>query len=213
MSQYFPKPSNHKENIKVEVDLSHDVTKANIKNITHINTSNLALKTNLANLKNEVDKLDIYKLVPIPNDLSQLSNVVKNVVKKTVFDKLVTKLNNTDTSNFVLKTKYDTDKTEIEKKIPNTSNLVKKTAYNIKITELENKIPDISHLATNTALTAVENKIPSISNLVKKTDYDTKVTEIEYKITDHNHDKYIDTSKFNTLATDVFNTSKFNNKD
>ena len=125
MSQYFPKPSNHKENIKVEVDLSHDATKANIKNITHINTSNLALKTNLANLKNEVDKLDIYKLVPIPNDLSKLSNVVKNVVKKTVYDKLVTKVNNTDTSNFVLKTKYDTDKTEIEKKIPNTSNLVK----------------------------------------------------------------------------------------
>ena len=84
--------------------------------------------------------------------------------------------------------------------------LVKKTDYNTKITELENKIPDISNLATKTALTTVENKIPSISNLVKKTDYDTKVTEIETKLTDHNHDKYIVTSKFNTLATNVFNT-------
>ena len=82
MSQYFPKPSNHKENIKVEVDLSNYTTKANIKNITHLDTSNLVLKTNLANLKNEVDKLDIYKLVPIPNDLSQLSNVVKMLLKR-----------------------------------------------------------------------------------------------------------------------------------
>ena len=54
-------------------------------------------------------------------------------------------------------------------------------------------------------MTAVQNKIHSISNLVKKTDYDTKVTEIEKKLTDHNHDKYIDTSRFNTLATNFFN--------
>ena len=75
----------------------------------------------------------------------------------------------------------------------------------VKLIELENKIPDISNLATKTALTTVENKIPSISNLVKKTDYDTKITEIEKKLTDHNHDKYITTPKFNTLAADVFN--------
>ena len=65
MSQYFPKPSNYKENIKVEIDLSNYVTKADIKNITHVDTSNFALKTNLANLKTEVDKSDIDKLVPI----------------------------------------------------------------------------------------------------------------------------------------------------
>ena len=68
-----------------------------------------------------------------------------------------------DTHDFVLKTKYNTDKTEFEKKIPNVSNLIKKT----KLTELENKIPNISNLATKTALTTVENKIPSIRNLVK----------------------------------------------
>ena len=83
MSLCFPKPSNHKENIKVEIDLSNYATKTDIKNITHVDTSNFALKANLANLKTEVDKLDIDKLVPIPNDLSKLSNVVKNdVVKK-----------------------------------------------------------------------------------------------------------------------------------
>ena len=85
MSQYFPKPSSHKENIKVEIDLPNYATKKDINDITHVHTSNFALKTNLANLKTEVDKLDIDKLVPIPNDLSKLSNVLKNdVVKKTV---------------------------------------------------------------------------------------------------------------------------------
>ena len=74
-----------------------------------------------------------------------------------------------------------------------------------KLTELENKIPDVSSLATKTALTAVENKIPSVSSLVKKTDYNTKITEIEKKLTDHNHDKYITTPKFNTLAPDIVN--------
>ena len=82
MTEYFPKPLNHKENIKVETDLSNYATKADIKNITHVDTSNFALKTNLANLKTEVDKLDIDKLVPIPADLSKLSNVVKNYVVK-----------------------------------------------------------------------------------------------------------------------------------
>ena len=59
-------------------------------------------------------------------------------------------------------------------------------------------------MATTAALIAVENKIPSVSNLVKKTDYNTKITEIEIKLNNHNHDKYITTSEFNTLAEDAF---------
>ena len=74
----------------------------------------------------------------------------------------------------------------------------------------------ISGLVTNVALTAVENKIPNISSLVKKTDYDTKITEKGKNLTDHNQDKYITTTEFNTLATDVFNAeisqSKFSDK-
>ena len=183
MSEYFPKPSNHKENRKVEIDLSNYATKADINNITHVDTSNFVLKTNLANLKTEVDKLDFDKLVPIPNDSSKLSNAVKNeVVKKTEYNKLVTKVNNVDTSDFVLKTNCNT-----------------------KIPELENKILDISNLAIKTALTKVENKIPSIINLVKKTDFNTKNTEIKKKLTHHKHDKYITTSEFNKLTTNVFN--------
>ena len=118
MSQYFPKPYEpFGEDINLKVDLSNYATKTDIKNILHIDTSSFALKSNLASLKTEVDKLDIDKLVPVPVDLSKLSDVVKNdVVKKTVYDKLVAKVNSIDTSAFVLKTKYDTDKTELERK-------------------------------------------------------------------------------------------------
>ena len=138
--------------------------------------------------------------MPVRVDLSKLSDVVKNdVVNKNVFDKLVAKVNSIDTSVFVLKTKYDTDKRQLEKKIPDTSDLVKKTDYTAKITEMEGKIPSVSVLATNAALTTVENKIPNISTLVKKTDYNTKITEIKKKLTDHNHDKYIAIPEFNTL--------------
>ena len=76
--------------------------------------------------------------MPVPVDLSKLGDVVKNdVVKKTVYDKLVAKVNSIDTNAFVLKTKYDTDKKELENKIPNTNDLVKKTDYNTKITEIK----------------------------------------------------------------------------
>ena len=83
MSQYFAKPYEpFGGNINVKVDLSNYATKADIKNISHVDTSSFALKTNLANLKTEVDKLDIDKLVPVPVDLSKLSDVVKNDVVK-----------------------------------------------------------------------------------------------------------------------------------
>ena len=127
MSQYFPKAFNSHfgDSIKVKIDLSNYVTKTDIKNISHVDTSSFALKTNLANLKTEVDKLNIDKLIPIPADLSKLSNVVKNdVVKKDVYNRLVTKVDNIDTSGFVLKTKYETDKSELENKIPDTRPLV-----------------------------------------------------------------------------------------
>ena len=80
-SQYSPKPfRSFGENIKVKVDVSNYATKTDLKNVTHVDTSSFALKTNLAGLKTEVDKLDIDKLAPVPVDLSKLSNVVKNDV-------------------------------------------------------------------------------------------------------------------------------------
>ena len=203
MSQYFPKPFiSFGGNINVKVDLSNYATKTDLKNVTHVDTSNFDLKTNLASLKTEVDKLDIDKLAPVLVDLSKLSDVVKNnVVKKTVYDKLASKVNNIDTSEFVLKIKYQADKKELGKKIPDMTDFVKKA----KLTELENKILDFSSLVTKTAVTAVENKIPNISSLVKITDYNTKITEIEKKLTDYDHEKYISTPEFSTFASDVFN--------
>ena len=176
MSQYFLKPYEPiGGDINVRVDLSNYATKDDIKNITHVDTSSFALKTNVANLKTEVDKLDIDKLAPVPTDLSKLSDVVKN--------------------NVVKKADYNTKITEIEGKIPHTDALVKKTDYNTKITKIEDKIPDISNLArkialtsvennlaTKTALTTAENKIPDTNILVKKSGYNTKITGIENNI-------------------------------
>ena len=83
MTQYFPKPCEPFGGaINVKVDLSNHATKADIKNISHVDTSRFALKTNLASLKTEVDKLDIDKLVPVPVDLSKLSDVVKMMLLK-----------------------------------------------------------------------------------------------------------------------------------
>ena len=81
MSKFFTKPYKlFDRDINVKVDLSNYATKTDIKNISHVDTSSFPLKTNLANLKTEVDKLDIDKLASVPTDLSKLSNVVKNDV-------------------------------------------------------------------------------------------------------------------------------------
>ena len=140
MSQYFPKPYEPvDEDINVKVDLSNYAPKADIRNISHVDTSSFTLKANLAGLKTEVDKLDIDKLAPVPGELSKLSDI-----KKTANDKLVAKINSIDTSGFVLKTKYDADKSELENKVPDASGLVKKIDYYTKITEIEGKILDVS---------------------------------------------------------------------
>ena len=115
MSQYFPKPYEpFGGEINVKVDLSYYATKIDLKNVSHVDVSSFALKSNLASLKTEVDKLDIDKLTPVPDDLAKLSNVGKNdVIKRTVYDKLVAKVNSIDATGFVLKTKYDTDKSDL----------------------------------------------------------------------------------------------------
>ena len=102
MRQYFPKPYEpFGGDINVKVDLSNCSTKTNIKIISNFDTSSIALKSDLASLKTEVDKLDIDKLVSVPVELSKLSDAVKyDVVKKTVYDKLVAKVNSIDTSRF-----------------------------------------------------------------------------------------------------------------
>ena len=137
-SQYFP-PYVSTNNIKVELDLANYATKDDVKNITHVDVSSFASRTNLAALKIEVDKMDVDKLKTTPTDLAKLSNVVKNdVVKKADYNTKVTsiesqiagvtentlgnlgditKLKAVDTSNFVLKIKLASDVTTLENKI------------------------------------------------------------------------------------------------
>ena len=129
MNHYFPKPYEpFGGDINVKVGLSNYATKTDLKNVSHVDVSSF-----VSSLKTDVDKLDIDKLVPVPVDLSKLSNVIKNVVKKTEYNKLVTKVDSIDTTNFVKKTKYEKDGSdfedkinEIDKKIPDINSLVKK---------------------------------------------------------------------------------------
>ena len=138
-SQYYPQYKTSSNNIKVELDLSNYATKKDINDITHVDVSGFASKTNLAALKTEVDKINADKLKTAPVDLAKLSNVVKNeVVKKTDYNAKVTniegqiagvtkntldnladitKLKAVDTSNFVLKTKLASGVTTLENKI------------------------------------------------------------------------------------------------
>ena len=159
------------------MNLSNYATKTDLKNATGVYASKLAVKSDLAKLKVEIDKIDVDKLKSVSVDLSKLSNVENNnVVKNTVYDKLVAKVNDIDNSGFVLKTKYDRAKSDLEKKkksdadkkIPDINGLVKKTDYNVKISEIEGKVPSVNDVATNVASTSVENKICDVSNLVKK---------------------------------------------
>ena len=129
MIQYFRKPYDRfGENVKVELYLSNYANLSNLKGVTGVdtsnitvtgvNTSNIIAKSDLGSLKAEVDKIDTTKLKTVPIDLSKLSNVVNNeVVKNSMYDKLVAKLNAIDSSEFVLKSKYDTDKSDLENKI------------------------------------------------------------------------------------------------
>ena len=109
MSNYFRRRYKRFDgDISVNVDLTNYATKIDLKNVSHVDVSRFALKSNLASLKTEVDKIDVDKLKTVPVDLAKLSNVVKNdVIKKTEYDKLVAKVNGIDNTNFVSRTKYE----------------------------------------------------------------------------------------------------------
>ena len=141
MSKYFPPYNNSRENIKVELDLSNYATKKYIKDITHIDASGFASKTNLAALKTEVDKIDTDNLKTVPDDLAKLTNVVKNeVVKKTDFS----------ADDYVKKTKFTADTNALDnkidkvgKKIPNVGSLATRSNVTILVKDLEDKIDKI----------------------------------------------------------------------
>ena len=139
MSAYYPPYKNSSNNIKVKLDLTNYVTKDDVKNITHVDVSSFASKTNLAALKTEVDKIDVAKLKTTPTDLAKLSNVVKNdVVKKTDYNAKVTSIE----GQIAGVTKYTSDNlADITKlKAIDTNSFVNKTKFSADINTLDDKI-------------------------------------------------------------------------
>ena len=178
MSTYYPSYKSSGQNVKAGLDLTNYTTKTDLKNITHVDVSSYASKTNLAALKSQLDKIGVDKLKTTPTDLAKLSNLVKNdVVKKTDYNTKVTsieaqkagltkntvdnladitKLKAIDTNSFVTRTKFSA----------NTN------ALDDKIDGVEKKIPDISGLATKTCL----------NSYLQTSTFNSKVTEVENKI-------------------------------
>ena len=150
MSQYFPPYNNSSGNIKVELDPSNYATKDDVKNITHVDVSSYATKTNLAALKTEVDKIDVDKLKTVPDDLAKFSNVVKNeVVKKTDFS----------ADDYVKKTKFSDDINSLDDKID----------------KVEKKIPDISSLETKRNVTTLIKNLDNRIDNLKIKEYAKKI--------------------------------------
>ena len=204
MSAYYPPYKSSINNIKVELDLTNYATKTDLNNITHVDTSSFASKTNLAALKSEVDKIDIDKLKTAPTDLAKLTNAVENeLVKKTVHNTKVTsvetqiagltkntvdnladitKLKAIDTNSFVLKTKLASDVTTLENKIDT----------------VDKKIPDISGLATKT----------SLPPYLQTATFSSKVTEVENKIKAADIISKSENTKANTIRSDLTGYAK-----
>ena len=180
MTQYYPPYRNSSDNIKLKLDLVNYATKTDLKNITHVDISSFASKTNLAALKTDVGKIDTDKLKTTPADLAKLTNAIENdVVKKTDYNTKVTsreaqiagltkntvdnladitRLKAIDTNSFVTRTKFSADTNTLDDKIDG----------------VEKKIPDISGLATKT----------SLNDYLKTSTFNSKVTEVESKIKD-----------------------------
>ena len=212
MSTYYPPYKSSSSNVKVELDLSNYATKTDLKNITHVDVSSFASKTNLAALKTEVDKIDADKFKTVPVDLAKLTNTVENnsveksdyntkvttietqiagLTKNTV-DNLadITKLKAIDTNSFVLKRKLASDVTTLENKIDT----------------VDKKISDISGIASKTSLTSYlqtatfNSKVTEVENKIKATDIiaksaNTKANTIRNELTDY--------AKRADVATDI----------
>ena len=196
---YYPPYKSYSNNIKVELDLTNYATKTDLKNITHVDVSSFASKTNLAALKTEVDQIDTDKLKTAPTDLAKLTNAIENdVVKKTDYNTKVTsieaqiagltkntvdnladitKLKAIDTNSFVTRTKFSADTNALDDKIDG----------------VEQKIPDISGLATKT----------SLNSYLQTSTFNSKVTEVENKIKATDIIAKNAATKANTIKSDL----------
>ena len=208
--------------MKVELDLSNFVAKADLKYVAGVDRSCFARITDLTNLKSDVDKLDIDKLKNVPRglnslkstfckldigklentpvDLSNLSNVVKNdVVKNTQYDEFVKKADNistTNTSNLVKKTDYNTKINKIENEITTDHD------HNKYITTQENKKLTSENFAVNFAQANLESK-NNIANFIKNTDFDDKLKNVNKKVISNKTKHVLVENKLNELSEKV----------
>ena len=177
---YYPPYKSSSNNVKVELDLTNYATKTDLKNITHVDVSSFASKTNLAALKAEVDKIDTDKLKTSPTDLAKLTNAVENdVVKKNDYNTKVTSIE----AQIAGLTKNTVDNLAdiIKSKAIDTNSFVTRTKFSADTNALDDKIDGveknpliISGLATKT----------SLNNYLKSSTFNSKVTEVESKIKD-----------------------------
>ena len=204
MTTNYPPYKSSGNNVKGELDLTNYATKTDLKNITHIDVSSFASKTNLAALKTEIDKIDANKLKTTPVDLAKLTNAIENdVVKKTDYNKKVTsieaqiagltknavdnladitKLKAIDTNSFVTRTKFSADTNALDDKIDG----------------VEKELPDINGLATKTSLNAY----------FQTSTFNSKVTEVENKIKDAVIKAKSAVTKANTIKSDLTDYAK-----
>ena len=198
---YYPPYKSSSSNVKVELDLTNYATKTDLKNITHVDTTSFASKTNLAALKTEVDKIDIDKLKAAPIDLAKLTNAVENdLVKKTAYNTKVTSLEGQIAG--LTKNAIDNLADITKLKVTDTNSFVSKrklsdvTTLENKIDTVDKKIPDITGLATKTSLNAYlqtstfNSKFTEVENKIKATDIiaksaNTKANTIRSDLTDY----------------------------
>ena len=198
---YYPPYRSSSNNIKVELDLSNYATKDDVKNITHVDVSSFASKTNLAALKTEVDKIDADKLKTTPADLAKLTNPIEHdVVKQTDYNTKVTSIE----TQIAGLTKNTVDNlADITKfKAIDTNSFVNKTKFSADINTLDDKIegvekkqPDISGLATKT----------SLNDYLKTSTFNSKVTEVESKIKDADIIAKSAVTRANTIRSNLAN--------
>ena len=203
MSQYYPPCKSSSNNIKVELDLTNYATKNDLKNITHVDVSTYASKTNLAALKSEVHKIDVDKLKTTPTDLAKLSNVVKNdVVKKTDYNAKVTSIESQIAG--VTKNTLDNLADITKLKAIDTNSFATRTNFSADTNALDDKIDgvekktDIGGLATKT----------SLNSYLQTSAFNSKVTKVENKIKDTDIIAKSANTKANTIRSDLTDYAK-----
>ena len=161
-----------KNKIEVELELPDYATKSNVTNLKSEVDKLEKVQSGLSSLKSKVDKVEVDKLAPVPKDLSKLSNVVKNdVVEKDVYNAKIK---------------------DIEDKMLDNTNLATNSVLNAKVNEFKNEIPNITNLVTASILTALKNNIRNVSDLVKKADYYAEIKDVKEKVfTASDYDKFM----------------------